>query len=123
MEQGDLKMTDELISAGIDDATAQAVRQISKADERTISQVSVAGIRAMTRLSTSARKLLYSIDETLTDAEIEYVMRTVGRSLIAAQRKVLMDRYADNIEIDFGDSGAGQLTEEQIEEIAVQACK
>ncbi len=118
-------MAGKTISAHLEDKMAEDIRNICESEGRPASQVAAAGLRAMARLPASARQVLYSLDGGgMTAAEVEHIMRTVGRSLVVAHRKALMSRYAGNLQPGRlpGDNQAA-LTEAEIRDIAVEACR
>lgn len=115
-------MIEKSLFEQIDDATFEAAKKLSETDGQTILQIVSAGIRSLARLPPGARNVVYTMDESLTDAEINYVMKVAGRSLMSAHRKALMDIYADPVDVELTNRQA-HFTEEEIEEIAVKACK
>lgn len=118
-------MAGKTLSAHLEDKMAEDIRNISESEGRPASQIAATGIRAMARMPASARQVLYALDGGgMSSAEVEHIMRTVGRSLVVAHRKTLMSRYAENLHLGRspGDNQA-PLTEAEIAEIAVEACR
>lgn len=118
-------MAGKSLSAHLEREILDGIKQISEAEGRPTSQVAATGIRAIARLPASARQVLYSLDGGgMSPAEIEHIMRIVGRSLVVAHRKTLMGRYAGNLGSEdlHGDNRA-PLTEFDVAEIAVEACR
>lgn len=118
-------MAGKSLSAHLEKECLENIKKISEAEGRPPSQIAAAGIRAMSRLPASGRQILYTLDGGgMSQQEIEYIMRAVGRSLIVAHRKALMSRYADNLHVGHSDGdNHAPLTEADVSDIAVEACR
>lgn len=100
-------MPGQSLSAYVDDETAAAVEEITKATGVKKANFGGRALKFYAALSDDARRALTGIENSGTPQEKEFVMREVTRVLAIAQFKIAQRKLAGELNPELGGDGTG----------------